>query len=39
MGIPEFKDAEYDRKLAEYKALKAKMKQQQAQSGNAPQKG
>jgi NAD-dependent DNA ligase len=33
MGMPEFKDAEYDRKLEEYKALKAKMKQ--AQQGNS----
>jgi NAD-dependent DNA ligase len=30
-GQPEFKDPEYDRKLAEYKALKAKVRQQQMQ--------
>lgn len=33
MGMPEFKDAEYDRKLEEYKRMKAKMRQ--AQQGNS----
>lgn len=28
-GQPDFKDPDYDRRLAEYKALKAKLKQQQ----------
>lgn len=32
--MPEFKDAEYDRKLEEYKRLKAKIRQDQAQQGN-----
>jgi hypothetical protein len=34
MGMPEFKDAEYDRKLEEYKKLKAKLRQE-AQQGNS----
>jgi hypothetical protein len=31
--INDFVDPEYDRKLAEYKAMKAKMMQEKAQSG------
>ena len=34
MGQPDFKDPEYDRKLAEFKALKAKIKQQQMQENS-----
>jgi hypothetical protein len=30
---PEFVDPEYDRKLAEYKALKARMKKEMEQNG------
>lgn len=37
MGQPEFKDPDYDRRLAEYKALKAKIKQQQQTPENPGQ--
>jgi hypothetical protein len=33
-GQPEFKDPDYDRRLAEYKALKAQIKQQQSQESS-----
>ncbi|VVB80301.1 Uncharacterised protein [uncultured archaeon] len=34
MGMPEFKDADYDRKLEEYKKLKLKILQERAAQGN-----
>ncbi len=39
MGMPAFKDDEYDRKLEEYKKLKAKvMEERKAQQGNTSQR-
>lgn len=39
MGMPEFKDADYDRRLEEYRKLKAKvMEERKAQQGNTSQR-
>lgn len=35
MGMPEFKDTEYDRKLEEYKKLKAKIMQERNNSNQS----